>query len=361
MSLKKNIIFTGGGSGGHVMPAVTLIKALQVSGDYNIFYVGGSGIEKEIISEISIPYFSILTGKLRRYFSLENFFDIFKVGLGVIQSFFLLLRFNKDDTLIFSTGGFVSIPVVVAAKLLGKTIYIHEQTSRVGLANKIASKLASKIFISFKESKGYFPIEKTYFSGYPLRDECFLPMTSTFSVRGVEIKNIKRPILFITGGGNGSLLINNLIRENLSELTKEYFIVHQVGKKFIGEYSKLESENYHPVSFIRDDIISYFKAASIVVSRSGAGTVSELMALGKRSIFIPLKIAQKNEQFHNAQEAQKKLDSKILTEDKLRGLNLSSYLKDFQSSSVREIGFGSDGRAKEKLISEINLFYLESE
>jgi len=354
---KKNIIFTGGGSGGHVMPAVTLIKALKEQGEYDIFYVGGSGIEKEIISEISIPYFSILTGKLRRYFSFKNILDIFKVGIGVVQSLLLLLRFNKKNTLVFSTGGFVSIPVVLAAKILGKTIYIHEQTSRVGLANKIASKLAAKVFISFEESKNYFPVGKTFFSGYPLRDECFTPITSSFSVRGVEIKDINRPILFVTGGGNGSKLINNLIRENLPELLRDYFIVHQVGKNFIGEYLKLEQENYHPVPFIKNNMISHFKAASIVISRAGAGTVSELIALRKRSIFIPLKIAQKNEQYHNAQEAQNQLGSEILSEDRLRDLDLPSFLKKFLGSSTREIKGGDEIRAKDKIISEIDGFF----
>ena len=352
---KKNIIFTGGGSGGHVMPAVTLIKELQK--DYDIFYVGGNGIKKEIISEISIPYFSILTGKLRRYFSLENLFDIFKVGIGTIQSLFLLLRFDKKNTLIFSTGGFVSIPVVFAGKLLGKTIYVHEQTSRVGLANKIASKLASKVFISFEKSKKFFPVGKTYFSGYPLRDECFTPIASSFSVRGIEIKDINKPILFVTGGGNGSLLLPPLLREHLSELVKNYFIVHQVGKNFIGEYSKLENEFYHAVPFINNNMISYFKAASIVISRAGAGTVSELLALRKRTIFIPLKIAQKNEQFHNAQEAHNQLGSEILTEDMIRNINLPEYLKKFSITVTREIKTGELERAKDKIIEEINTYF----
>jgi len=354
---KRNIIFTGGGSGGHVMPAVTLIKALKEQGEYDIFYVGGKGIEKEIISEMSIPYFSISTGKLRRYFSLKNLLDVYKVLVGTLQSLILLLKFNKKDTLVFSTGGFVSIPVVLAAKLLGKTIYVHEQTSRVGLANKIASKLASKVFISFEKSKNFFPIGKTYFSGYPLRDECFIPMVSTFSIRGVEIKDIKRPILFVTGGGNGSLLINNLIKENLTELVKKYYIVHQVGKNFIEEFMELENENYHPVSFIKNEMISYFKAAAVVISRAGAGTVSELLALRKRSIFIPLKIAQKNEQFHNAQEAKLKLDSLILTEDMLKGLDLIAYLNEFENISSRVFEDIKERRAKDKIISEINTYF----
>ena len=200
-------------------------------------------------------------------------------------------------------------------------------------------------------------VGKTYFSGYPLRDECFTPITSSFSVKGGEIKDIKRPILFITGGGNGSLLVNNLIRKNLPALSNEYFIVHQVGKNYIGEYAKLESENYHPIPFINNNMISYFKAASIVISRAGAGTVSELLALKKRSIFIPLKIAQKNEQYHNAQEAQNLLGSKILSEDMARKIDLKAFLKEFSSAVNKETKVSDKERAKDKILGEIDTFF----
>lgn len=316
---KKVIIFTGGGSGGHVIPGITLIKDIQKKyPDYAIKYIGGrKGIEKKLIKEIKIPYISIFTGKLRRYFSWENFLDIFKLSLGLLQGLFYLVRFSKKNCLIFSTGGFVSVPVVVAGFLTGKTIFIHEQTSRVGLANRISSFFAKRIFITFESSKSYFKKEKVVFSGYPLRDECFEEGIKQDEICGIKLSSIKKPILFATGGGNGSLLVNNLILKNKEILEKKFFIFHQVGKDFKAEFETLNSPNYQSFDFLNEGMVDLFKASTIVVSRAGAGTVSELMALGKPSLFIPLKIAQKNEQLFNADEARKKLGSIVIEEDEL--------------------------------------------
>ena len=198
---KKRIIFTGGGSGGHVMPALTLISHLK---EFSIEYIGGrDGIEKSLVKDIVDSYHPIFTGKLRRYFSFENFIDVFKIMIGLVQSF-QILALKPKDTIIFSTGGFVSVPVVIAAWLTGKRIFIHEQTSRVGLANKIASKFATKIFVSFEESLRYFPVEKTELSGYPVRETCFSPIPKSLILDGIDLVTIKKPLLFITGGGNGS-------------------------------------------------------------------------------------------------------------------------------------------------------------
>ena len=200
MKNKAEIIFTGGGSGGHVMPAITLIQQLQ--SDYQIEYIGGKkGIERELIGELDIPYHPISTGKLRRYFSIENLLDFFRVIKGVVDSFFIILFNSKKDTLVFSAGGFVTVPVVFSAWLLGRKIFIHEQTSRVGLANKIASKFARKVFISFKESFKFFPKEKTTYSGYPLRNSLFSNEKNDVEIGGIKLSQVDKPILFITGGG----------------------------------------------------------------------------------------------------------------------------------------------------------------
>ncbi len=348
----KNIIFTGGGSGGHVMPAITLIKELIKENDLNISYIGGrDSIERNLISEFDIKYFPIFTGKLRRYISIENFIDIFKIIIGTLQSFFYLL-FRSKNTLIFSTGGFVSVPVVVAAKLTGKKIFIHEQTSRVGLANKICSIFAHKVFVSFEESIKFFPKEKTMFSGYPIRKECFDPSLSIESFKGLSLVNSEKPLLFITGGGNGSLLLNNLIKDDLNFLVENYNIIHQVGKKFIEEFNQLKSSSYIPVAFIGKEIIDIMKASSVIISRAGAGTVCELMALKKKSIYIPLKIAQKNEQFHNAMEAHNKLGSLVISEDELSNLSIKTILETFDKTKVQE-SENPQSSAVELLIKEI--------
>lgn len=317
MSQTRNIIFCGGGSGGHVIPALTLIRKIrEKDSDLRIVAIGSlKGIEASLFPENNVEYQAIQTGKLRRYLSIENLTDIFRLLIGVIQSFIFLLKFNKSETVVFSTGGFVTVPVVFAAFLQGKKVLIHEQTSRVGLANKIASKFASKVLISFEASSTYFPQDKTIHTGYPLREEILVPPL---------LKNLRpewnaegRPILFLTGGGNGSLLLNNTLESCLNELAEKFFIVHQCGASFIEKYQAIKIPNYVPLDFVGKEMTSLLNEAEVVISRAGAGTVVELMSLGKPSILIPLKIAQKNEQFHNAEEAVKQCGSIIIEEDSL--------------------------------------------
>lgn len=316
--MPKTLIFTGGGSGGHVMPALTILKKINSKNEFDVHYIGGiNGIERELVRDYKLTYHPIQTGKLRRYLSMENFKDTLRVFLGLIDAFKVLWKFKRQETLVFSTGGFVCVPVVIAAKLQGKKVFIHEQTSRVGLANKISSIFANKVFISFEDSFKYFDEKKTFYSGYPLREECYSESINPVVINGRVINDSPLPILFITGGGNGAQLINKLIIKNLDVLASRYLIVHQVGKAFIDEYSQIKHDNYIPLAFVGPEMIDLFKLATVTVSRSGAGTVCELIAVGKKSIYIPLKIAQKNEQFFNALEAHKKLGSIIIEEKEL--------------------------------------------
>lgn len=316
--MKKTLIFTGGGSGGHVMPGLTIISKLNAHQSFDVHYIGGiASIERELVKDYQLTYHPIHTGKLRRYLSVENALDILKVFLGLIDAFKVLWRFGRRESVVFSTGGFVSVPVVIAAKLQAKKVFIHEQTSRVGLANKICSLFADKIFISFEDSFKYFNQTKTFFSGYPLRDECYSSEINSVIINGRKLNDCEKPILFVTGGGNGAQLINKLIEKNFDYLISRYVIVHQVGKIFIEEFSKIQHPDYFPLAFVGKEMIDLFKLATVTVSRSGAGTVCELIAVGKKSIYIPLKIAQKNEQFFNALEAHKKLGSIIIEEKEL--------------------------------------------
>jgi UDP-N-acetylglucosamine--N-acetylmuramyl-(pentapeptide) pyrophosphoryl-undecaprenol N-acetylglucosamine transferase len=318
MSSKKILVFTGGGSGGHVMPALTILKTVNKDQKYDVHYIGGiASIERELVKDYTLTYHPIHTGKLRRYLSMENLKDVARIFVGLIDAFKVLWKFNKKETLIFSTGGFVCVPVVIAAKLQGKKVFIHEQTSRVGLANKICSIFANRVFISFEDSFKYFDEIKTFFSGYPLRQECYTDHINPITIRGRLLNDTKKPILFVTGGGNGAQLINKLIEKNFKTLTDRYLIVHQTGKVFFNEYDKLKHPDYIALPFIGPEMIDLFKLATVTVSRSGAGTVCELIAVGKKSIFVPLKIAQKNEQFFNALEAHKKLGSLIIEEKEL--------------------------------------------
>jgi len=314
------IVFTGGGSGGHVMPALTLIDELRRRGGHDISYIGShTGIEREVVTRRDIPYTAISTGKLRRYLSLENLTDVGRVMWGTLQALGWFLR--RPRGLVFSTGGFVSVPVVVAGRLTGQTVFVHEQTSRAGLANRLAAKFAHAVFVSFEASTSLFPPGKTEVSGYPLRAACFAPAEGPVMVGGRDLTQIEGPVLFLTGGGNGSKLLNEWLRDHLPQLQERFFVVHQVGKAFAEEYAALDGDRYVSSAFV-DDMIGVLRRADVVVSRAGAGTVQELMALGKRSLFVPLAIAQKNEQYHNAMEAHERLGSIVVTEAELADADL---------------------------------------
>jgi UDP-N-acetylglucosamine--N-acetylmuramyl-(pentapeptide) pyrophosphoryl-undecaprenol N-acetylglucosamine transferase len=351
----NTIIFTGGGSGGHVIPALTIITELNKENKIKIHYVGGkNSIEEKLTGENGITFKSISNGKLRRYLSAENLKDIFKVLFGIVQSWFFLIQFDREKTLVFSTGGFVSVPIVIAAALQRKRIYIHEQTTRVGLANKISSKFATKVFASFEESLQFFPPGKSYYSGYPVRPSLFEKTKNQVVLSGVNLDNIKKKIIFITGGGNGSFLLNEFVKNNFSSLS-EYFIIHQVGAKYIDEYSSFISDSYLVLGFLGPEMIDILKKSDIILSRSGAGTVSELMALKKKSIFIPLKIAQKNEQYHNAMEAHKKLGSLVIREDELSNFSFLSLIELFSRPYISSENIFQDGT--QFLVGEINNYF----
>ncbi len=329
--MAKTLVFTGGGSGGHVMPALTIIKKINEQHLYDVHYIGGiASIERDLVRDYKLTYHPIHTGKLRRYLSVENLKDAFRIVLGLFDSLKVLGKFKSRETLVISTGGFVSVPVVIAAFLQGKKVFIHEQTSRVGLANRICSYFAKKVFISFEESFNYFDRSKTFYSGYPLREDCYTEEIKPVIINTRLLNNSTKPILFVTGGGNGAQLLNKLIEKNFSLLTERFLIVHQVGKTFIDQYTKLSHPDYIPVAFIGPEMIDLMKLATVTVSRSGAGTVCELIAVGKKSIFIPLRIAQKNEQYHNALEANKKLGSIVIQE---KDLNDETFLK-----AIHDIG-----------------------
>lgn len=329
------IVFTGGGSGGHVIPALTLLDELRRRGGFDIAYVGSrAGIERELAEGRSVPYTAISTGKLRRYLSVENLVDVFRVAWGTVQAFVWFLR--RPRGLVFSTGGFVSVPVVVAGRLTGQTVFLHEQTSRAGLANRLASKFAHAVFVSFDASRALFPPGKTELSGYPLRPECFTPSAEPPVVAGRNLAEIARPVLFLTGGGNGSKLLNEWIRDQLPSLKERFFVVHQVGKAFADEYAQYDDDSYVSTAFV-DDMIGVMRRAEVVVSRAGAGTVQELMALGKRSLFVPLAIAQKNEQYHNAMEAHERLGSIVVTEAELAEADLLALADDLLASPAADV------------------------
>lgn len=347
--VKKIIFFTGGGSGGHTIPALTLIKEIKIKApEVVIHYIGSrKGLEKKIMSP-QVLYHSIFTGKLRRYFSLRHVTDLISFCWGIMQSVFILSPYAYKGYLLFSTGGFVSLGPVLVARLLGYEVFLHEQTSRVGLANKIASRFCHRIYISFHSSKIFFPSSKTYYSGYPLRREIELEPSKPGKFHNLDLSKLKKPIILITGGGNGSWLINKWVNKYKKELWQEYTLFHQVGKNYIDQYAqeKPSIEHYNVFDF-STDLLNLMKHSSLIISRSGAGIVSEIIYLNIPAVFIPLKIAQHNEQYHNAMEAKKLIQADIIVED--------AFLQSPHIDTIKkQIQLGQNRRANKKLAKTSN-------
>jgi len=308
-----NIIITGGGSGGHVMPALAIIEELRNSQnaffkDVNILYVGSKkGIEKKIIEKKGVEFKSICTGKLRRYFSLQNVSDIFRTLFGIVQSALIINKFSPD--IIFSTGGFVSVPVVIAGKIKNIPILIHEQTVDAGLANKIAGRFAQKVAITFPESGKYFQKEKIVLTGIPMRKEIFQGSKESGYKRFGFAPNI--PTIFFTGGGLGCHVLNEAAMSIIPDLLKKSNIIYQTGAAMNGQdFRDMKNlreslpdylqKRFYLTEFINEEIAEVFALADLAVARSGAGTVNELLTMKIPAIFIPLAIATNNEQLKNA-------------------------------------------------------------
>ncbi len=324
---KIKLIITGGGTGGHTSPAISIVKYLrkQQNVDFDFLYIGSkSGIEKDYAEKENIPYKSINTGKLRRQLSLKNIADMFRVFIGMLQARRILSKFKPD--IVFSTGGYVSVPVVIASNLKKIPIIIHEQTVNVGLANKIASKFADVVAVTFESSKEFFPKEKVIVTGIPLREEIFTgDSDKCYNIFSLD-KNL--PLLYITGGSQGSKTINDKIVEILPNLLDKMNIIHQCGGASIHnsyeELTKLREtlpdnlkNRYIIKDYIYDELKHIFKAANLILGRSGAGTVNECIALGKPSIFIPLPGTTKDEQGENARLGEKLGGAIVLYQDKL--------------------------------------------
>lgn len=365
----KKLIITGGGSGGHTMPAIAIIESLLSKFDENsidILYVGSKkGIEKKITAENNIRFKSISTGKLRRYFSFENFIDLFKVVKGIFDSFFLVIKYKPD--LVFSTGGFVSVPMVIAAHFCKVKVLIHEQTVDAGLANKIAGKFADKVALTFEDSKKYFQIDKTVVTGIPLRNAIFNgDGEKAFDKFGFDKK---LPVLYISGGGLGCHVLNETLLNILPKLLNITNIVIQTGNANDGmDYNNLKEykeslsdelkKRVQVFNFIGSDLGDIFAMTDLVVARSGAGTVNELIALKIPAIFIPLAIATNDEQTKNAMIMKNKETAIVIKETELNGDllydTIYSVLMSEKLVKMKEkfVSFG-DFRGNDNLVKEI--------
>ncbi len=295
MSVKK-IVFTGGGTAGHVYPALAIIEQLKkLQPETQIEWIGQhQGMERGIVEKEGLPYFGISAGKLRRYFSVQNFFDIFRVIKGFFDALIILQKQKPD--LVFSKGGFVSVPVVWAAFCLKIPIFVHESDSDSGLANRLAAPCAKRIFVPYEETIKTFPQklhDRISVSGNPIRQQFFHADASR--AREKYGLSEKQPFILVLGGSLGSSQVNELVQAILPDLPSRCFVLHQMGEKL---YTKSMRENYATVPFIHDDLPDCIAACTLVISRSGAGSVWELAMLHAAAIFIPL--GQRGDQVRNA-------------------------------------------------------------
>lgn len=309
----KKIVMTGGGTAGHVTPNIALIPTLQEM-SYEISYIGSyNGIEKELIESLQIPYYGISSGKLRRYLDIKNLSDPFKVVKGLQQAYRLLGKLKPD--IVFSKGGFVSVPVVMAAKLRKIPVIIHESDITPGLANRLSIPSAKKVCCNFPETLNYLPSEKAILTGSPIRQE--LLSGDPENARSYCHFNDQKPVLLIIGGSTGSVVINDAIRGQLPKLLESFQIIHLCGKGKL-DNTLLNLEGYAQFEYVSQQLKDMFALADIVISRAGANAICELLALHKPNILIPLSAAaSRGDQILNANSFQKQGFSYVLEEESL--------------------------------------------
>ncbi|MCC8028827.1 MAG: undecaprenyldiphospho-muramoylpentapeptide beta-N-acetylglucosaminyltransferase [Lachnospiraceae bacterium] len=318
----KKIILTGGGTAGHVTPNIALLPRLRAL-DYKISYIGScQGIEKGLIEKENIPYYAISSGKLRRYFDPKNFSDPFKVMKGYLQARHLMFKLKPD--VVFSKGGFVSVPVVLAAKHAGIPVIIHESDITPGLANRLAIPSATRICCNFPETLSRLPEGKAVVSGSPIRRELLEgDRTKAFTYTGLKPG---QPVILIIGGSQGSQVINEAVRKLLPALLPSRQIIHLCGKGNL-DPALAGTAGYIQYEYINEELADLFAAADLVISRAGANAICELQALAKPNILIPLsKAASRGDQILNARSFEKQGFSYVLEEENLSEETLSAAI-----------------------------------
>jgi UDP-N-acetylglucosamine--N-acetylmuramyl-(pentapeptide) pyrophosphoryl-undecaprenol N-acetylglucosamine transferase len=322
----KTIVFTGGGSAGHVTPNIAIINELDHQ-EWNIKYIGSKkGIEKELISKINIPYHEISSGKLRRYVDFENVKDIFRVLRGCLEARKILKKLRPN--LVFSKGGFVSVPVIVAARSLGIPIFIHESDMTPGLANKISQRFATKIFTSFEETEKFFPKNQTKAIGSPIRKEIL--NGSPEQGRHFLGFHQKLPVLTIMGGSLGAKKINEAVRESIHDLTSKYQIVHLCGKGNVDQ-TLVGLPGYKQFEYIHEELPDILAATDTVITRGGSNAIFEFLALKIPMLIIPLGRAQsRGDQILNAKSFEEKGYSLTLEEENLTKDSLKKTLESLE-------------------------------
>ena len=309
----KRILLTGGGTAGHVTPNIALLPRLRELG-YEISYMGSyEGIERKLIEELRIPYYGISSGKLRRYFDPKNFTDPFKVLKGYKEACRIMKKLSPD--VLFSKGGFVSVPVVFAARHCHVPTIIHESDMTPGLANKLCIPSARKVCCNFPETLKYLPSEKAVLTGSPIRQE-LLSGNRLDALRFTGL-SANKPVILVMGGSMGAAAVNEAVRRVLPTLLKDFQVIHLCGSGKLNA-SLTHLAGYVQYEYIKGELKDLFALADIVISRAGANAICELLALKKPSLLIPLSAAaSRGDQILNARSFEKQGFSMVLEEEKI--------------------------------------------
>lgn len=309
----KKIVLTGGGTAGHVTPNLALLPTLKERG-YEIHYIGSyNGIERKLVESANVSYDGISSGKLRRYFDLKNFSDPFRVVKGYAEARKLLKKYRPD--VVFSKGGFVAVPVVLAAKHFKIPTIIHESDMTPGLANKICIPSATKVCCNFPETLQYLPQDKAVLTGSPIRKE----LLEGDRLTGLTYTGLSaaKPIILVIGGSLGAVTINNAVRSLLPKLLDEYQVIHICGKGHLDE-SLIGRAGYVQYEYVDAPLRHLFAAADLMLSRAGANSICEILALRKPNVLVPLSAAaSRGDQILNARSFQKRGFSTVLGEENM--------------------------------------------
>lgn len=306
----KHLLCTGGGSAGHVIPAMPVMDAARQAGTRVSFIGSRSGLEERLLAGQDLDYYGIASGKLRRYLSVENLLDVFRVAAGIWQAFRLLGRLRPD--VVFSKGGFVSLPVVLAARLRRLPVVAHESDLTPGLANRLALPFVQTLCVTFAETRAPRLRGRQITTGTPLRPALLAGQVQ----RGRDLVAAgERPVLLITGGSLGADAVNRAVLAALDDLLETFVVVHVCGP---GKISDRQADGYHPFEYVDDDWPDLLAAADVVVSRAGANSLFELLALGKPNLLIPLSArVSRGDQLENAEYARARGYSRVLAEEDL--------------------------------------------
>ncbi|RIO91078.1 undecaprenyldiphospho-muramoylpentapeptide beta-N-acetylglucosaminyltransferase [Staphylococcus haemolyticus] len=349
----SKIAFTGGGTVGHVSVNLSLIPTATDKG-HDSFYIGSkTGIEREMIeSQLpNIKYYPISSGKLRRYLSVDNAKDVFKVLKGIIDARKVLKKEKPD--LLFSKGGFVSVPVVIAARSLNIPTIIHESDLTPGLANKISLKFAKKIYTTFEDTLKYLPKEKADFVGATIRQD----LKEGNQARGYQLTGFddSKKVLLVMGGSLGSKKLNQAIRENLEALLQDYQIIHLTGHGLVDD--RIDAKGYVQYEFVKETLTDLLAITDTVVSRAGSNAIYEFLTLLIPMLLIPLGLDQsRGDQIDNAKNFESKGYGRMIPEDQLTQVKLLEQLKDIEhnrESIVKQMETYNESYTKEDLFNKI--------